>query len=57
MTLMLRKLPKAILTLFICSLLVGIGLGISNLAVLNAAGEPVVIGKVSGTRLGQEFRP
>ena len=32
-------------------------MGISNLAVLNAAGEPVVIGKVSGTRLGQEFRP
>ncbi|OPZ64890.1 MAG: Outer membrane protein (OmpH-like) [Firmicutes bacterium ADurb.Bin506] len=52
---MLRKLPKAILTLFICSLLVGIGLGISNLAVLNAAGEPVVIGKLSGSRLGQEF--
>lgn len=52
---MFKKLPKALLTVFVCALLVGIGMGISNLAVLRAAGENVVIGKLDGARVGQEF--
>jgi Skp family chaperone for outer membrane proteins len=52
---MFKNLPKALVTLFICTLLVGLGLGLTNLAVSRAAGESVVIGKLDGARVGQEF--
>ena len=52
---MFKNLPKALLTLFLCSLLVGIGLAVTNMAVLRAAGENVVIGRLNGARVGQEF--
>ena len=52
---MFKNLPKALVTLFICTLLVGLGLGLTNLPVSRAAGESVVIGKLDGARVGQEF--
>ncbi len=52
---MFKNLPKALVTLFICTLLVGLGLGLTNMAVSRAAGESVVIGKLDGARVGQEF--
>ncbi len=52
---MFKNLPKALVTLFVCTLLVGLGLGLTNRAVSRAAGESVVIGKLDGARVGQEF--
>jgi Skp family chaperone for outer membrane proteins len=52
---MFKNLPKALGTLFICTLLVGLGLGLTNRAVSRAAGESAVIGKLDGSRVGQEF--
>jgi len=52
---MFKNLPKALVTLFVCTLLVGLGLGLTSLAVSRAAGESAVIGKLDGAKVGQEF--
>ncbi len=52
---MFKNVPKALVVVLVCAILVGAGAGVANLAVSRAAGEAAVIGKVDGVRLGQEF--
>jgi len=52
---MFKNVPKALVVVLVCAILVGAVAGVANLAVSRAAGEAAVIGKVDGVRLGQEF--
>lgn len=52
---MFKNFPKGLIALFICTFLVGLGLGVTSMSVSRAAGEAAVIGKLDGARVGQEF--
>ena len=53
---MFKNVPKTLLIVLVCAILVGAVAVVANLsAVSRAAGEAAVIGKVDGVRLGQEF--
>ncbi|MEA4884954.1 MAG: OmpH family outer membrane protein [Clostridia bacterium] len=52
---MFKNLPKTLVTMLICSVVIGAGAGLMNLAVSSAAPEPVVIGKIDGPKLNSEF--
>ncbi|MCR4424732.1 MAG: OmpH family outer membrane protein [Firmicutes bacterium] len=52
---MLKALPKSLAIILISSLVIGVGAGLTNLAVSRAAGEAAVIGKIDGPKLKQEF--